>query len=140
VSVSSNNLTRTASGDNWDNAGAASTQTLARGDGYVEFTAAQANKYLMCGLNNSDNDRSYAEIDFAIYLQDSGYIYRSISWGRMFTRRARVLTRLAMSSVSQSKARSEVQEERHGVLYERRFTNLSTAGRRHDLLKWWWSK
>ncbi|HEY6805045.1 MAG TPA: RHS repeat-associated core domain-containing protein [Pyrinomonadaceae bacterium] len=74
VTVSSNNLTRTASGDNWDNAGAASTQTLARGDGYFEFTAAQANKYLMCGLNNSDNDRSYAEIDFAIYLQDSGYL------------------------------------------------------------------
>ena len=66
VSVSGNSLTKTA-GDSWANAGAASTQAIASGDGYVEFTASETTTYRMCGLSHGDDDQAYPDIDFAIY-------------------------------------------------------------------------
>ncbi len=66
VSTATNNLTRTASGDNWGSAGASSTQTLASGDGYVEFTATETSSYRMLGLSNRDANQGYGEIDFAL--------------------------------------------------------------------------
>ena len=67
VSASGNNLTKTAA-DSWGNAGAASTQTIASGDGYVEFTASETNTYRMIGLSNGNSHQNYDDIDFAIYL------------------------------------------------------------------------
>jgi hypothetical protein len=71
VIVSSNSLTKTAA-NGWGNAGAVSTQQIASGDGYVEFTASEANTYRMLGLSNGNADTSYQDIDFAIDLQGAG--------------------------------------------------------------------
>jgi RHS repeat-associated protein len=74
VSVSGNTITKTASGG-WGNAGAVSTQAIASGNGYVEFTAAQYLVDRICGLSNGDSNQSYDDIDFGILLSDGGYIY-----------------------------------------------------------------
>jgi hypothetical protein len=66
VIVSGNTLTKNwATG--WGNAGAASTKTLASGDGYVEFTARETNTYRLLGLSNGDFDKNWDDIDFALY-------------------------------------------------------------------------
>ena len=65
VSVSGNSLTKTA-GSGWS-AGAASTQVIAAGDGYVEFSAPTTGDS-MIGLSNGDPDQSYAGLDFAIHV------------------------------------------------------------------------
>jgi hypothetical protein len=66
VSASGNDLTKTAA-VGW-NAGAVSTKVLPSGDGYVAFTASEANTLRMLGLSNGNDDTGYADIDFAIYL------------------------------------------------------------------------
>jgi RHS repeat-associated protein len=71
VSAATNNLTKTAA-DGWGNAGAVSTQTIASGDGYVEFTASETTSYRLVGLSHTDTNQSYNTIDYAIYLQPSG--------------------------------------------------------------------
>jgi hypothetical protein len=53
VSASTNNLTKTAD-DGWGNAGAVSTQTIASGDGYVEFTASETTSYRLLGLSHTE--------------------------------------------------------------------------------------
>jgi RHS repeat-associated protein len=73
VSVSGNSLTKTGS-VGW-NAGAASTQTIASGDGYVEFTANANSANTMCGLSKGDTNQSHEEIDFAIYPWTDGNLY-----------------------------------------------------------------
>ena len=58
----------------WD-AGAASSQLLMSGNGYVEFTVTETNTARMCGLSIGglpDSDPSYTDIDFAVYTQDNG--------------------------------------------------------------------
>jgi hypothetical protein len=72
VGVSGNNLTKTA-GMGW-NAGAASVQGIASGDGYVEFTAPGTGWNWMAGLSKGDTNQSYGDIDYAIYLYN-GYVY-----------------------------------------------------------------
>jgi hypothetical protein len=67
VDVNGNSLTKTAA-TGWGNAGAVSTQQIASGDGYVEFTASETNTYRMLGLSNGNTGASYTDIDFAIYL------------------------------------------------------------------------
>ncbi|HKO98273.1 MAG TPA: RHS repeat-associated core domain-containing protein, partial [Pyrinomonadaceae bacterium] len=74
VSVSGNNLTKTAA-DGWNNSGASSTQTIASGDGYVEFTASETTTARMCGLAHSDLDQNYG-IDFALGVWPGGTLYR----------------------------------------------------------------
>ncbi len=73
VIASSNNLTKNAS-DGWD-AGASSAQAIISGDGYVEFTASETNKYRMIGLSNGDTNQSYTDIDFALYPAADGGLY-----------------------------------------------------------------
>jgi hypothetical protein len=66
VSASGNSLTKTAA-TGW-NAGAASTKTLAAGPGYVAFTASETSTYRMLGLSNGNDNATYADIDYALYL------------------------------------------------------------------------
>ena len=66
VTVTGNSLTKTAASA-WGNAGAISTQQIASGDGYVEFTASETNTYRMLGLSNGNTNASYDDIDFALY-------------------------------------------------------------------------
>jgi RHS repeat-associated protein len=75
VAPAGNNLTKTA-GEGWGNGGAASIQTIASGDGYVEFTVGESGTYRMCGLSNGDSDQNYPDIDFAVYLAAGGlYVF-----------------------------------------------------------------
>lgn len=74
VTVNGNSLTKNATGDIW-NAGASSTQSIASGDGYVEFTATEVSAYRMIALSNGDANQSYQELDFAFYLGMNGYLY-----------------------------------------------------------------
>ncbi len=71
VNVSANNLTKTAT-EGW-NAGASSTQAIASGDGYVEFTVSELKTARMIGLSRGDSNQSYVEIDFALYITNTGY-------------------------------------------------------------------
>jgi RHS repeat-associated protein len=73
VSISGNNLTRTLTGDSW-NAGARSTQSLASGDGYAEFTATETNKKRSVGLTHNASVTSYTNIDFGMILGSDGVI------------------------------------------------------------------
>jgi RHS repeat-associated protein len=73
VSISSNTLTKT--GTNGWNAGAVSTQTIAAGDGYMEFTATADVANVLCGLSNGDTNQSYEDIDFALYPWTDGNLY-----------------------------------------------------------------
>lgn len=59
-------LTKTVAGNNWL-AGARGVDTIAAGDGYVEWTVHSSNGSLMCGLGSGTNDFDYTTIDFAIY-------------------------------------------------------------------------
>jgi RHS repeat-associated protein len=52
-------------------AGAASSQAIVSGDGYVELTASETTTSRMIGLSNGDTNQNYPDIDFAAYL-DSG--------------------------------------------------------------------
>jgi hypothetical protein len=74
VAISGNSLTKTAA-EGWDNAGAASTQAIVSGDGYVEFTASETSSYRMCGLSQGDANQSYTDIDFAMYPTANSHVY-----------------------------------------------------------------
>ncbi len=71
----SNTLTRTAASTGLFDAGAASTQTITRGDGYVEFTASETTTGRMCGLSTGappDTDPTSGGMGFGINLNSLG--------------------------------------------------------------------
>jgi hypothetical protein len=73
VTASGNSLTKTAGCNGCDDAGAISTQTLASGDGYVEFTASETTTYRAAGWGNGNTDTGLTDIDFAIQLAPAGW-------------------------------------------------------------------
>ena len=78
VAVTGNSLVRTAPANNTFDAGAASSQTITSGDGYVQFTAAEVTTARLCGLSNGappDTDPAYTNISFAIDLFKDGHYY-----------------------------------------------------------------
>jgi hypothetical protein len=78
VDVVGDVLIRTAAATNNFDAGAASSQTIAGGDGYVEFGAVELATARLCGLSNGappDTNPDYADIDFAIDLFKDGRYY-----------------------------------------------------------------
>jgi hypothetical protein len=87
VSAAGNNLTKTSPtspNPNLLNAGAASTQQFARGDGYVEFSAAETNLTHLLGLSAipagcplpcADTDPSQNDVGFGIVLNLDGRFY-----------------------------------------------------------------
>lgn len=72
ASANDNDLIKTAPQTAW-NAGASSVESIP-GDGSVEFTTLETNKAKMAGLNEADGGTGYAEIDFALYLKDTGKV------------------------------------------------------------------
>lgn len=82
VTASANNLTKNGAAS-WD-AGASSTQSIASGDGYIEFTAGNVSDR-MCGLSQGDSSQHYNDIDFAIYPNSGNYVdvYEggTLKWG-----------------------------------------------------------
>jgi alpha-tubulin suppressor-like RCC1 family protein len=79
VSTSGNSLTKITT-PGW-NAGAASNELLP-GDGYVEFTTAEATTDKMVGLSHTDPARNQFAIDFALYLSSAAgvAIYEDGVW------------------------------------------------------------
>ena len=82
VSAAGPNLTRTAAttgtGTSDFNAGAASSQSIAKGDGYVEFEASENNLSHVIGLSTgtgADNNPGLGDINFAISLNLDGRFY-----------------------------------------------------------------
>ena len=73
ATASGNSLTKTAA-LGWNNAGAVSTQQIASGDGYVEFTASETTTYRMLGLSNGNTNTDYTDIDFGIDEYGNGQI------------------------------------------------------------------
>ena len=73
VTASGNSLTDIAA--TGTNAGAASTQRITFGDGYVEFTASETTTNRLLGLSNGNTDASYPDVDFGIALGSGGAIY-----------------------------------------------------------------
>jgi hypothetical protein len=73
VTVAGNSLTKTAA-TAWGNAGAVSTQQIASGDGYVEFTASETTTYRLLGLSNGNTNTAYEDIDFAIDAYAGGLV------------------------------------------------------------------
>jgi hypothetical protein len=73
VDVNLNNLTRTAATTGQYDVGAASTELITRGDGYVEFTVGAESAWVECGLSSfptgPDNDPSLNDISFGLMLQ-----------------------------------------------------------------------
>lgn len=74
VQTSGNSVTKSGAASLWD-AGAVSTRGIAPGDGYVEFTATEANTDRMCGLSNADSNQRFGDIDFAIYLTNGATVF-----------------------------------------------------------------
>lgn len=66
--VTGNSLYKTAGRDDTSDAGARSLQSITAGDAYIEFTVAEANKTLFCGLTHDAIGTDFAEIDFAVKL------------------------------------------------------------------------
>jgi hypothetical protein len=68
VTASGNSLTKTAGCDGCSDAGAISTQSIASGDGYMQFTASESTTFRAIGLSNGNANTSLGDIDFAILL------------------------------------------------------------------------
>ena len=73
VTASGNSLTDIAA--TGSNAGAASTQRITSGDGYVEFTASETTTNRLLGLSNGNTDASYSDVDFGVALGSGAPIY-----------------------------------------------------------------
>ena len=74
ATVNANSVTKTGE-SMWGNSGAASTQTIQSGDGYVEFTAVQTSNERFVGLSTSDPDFHYRSTDFGIHLNTGRAFY-----------------------------------------------------------------
>jgi phosphatidylserine/phosphatidylglycerophosphate/cardiolipin synthase-like enzyme len=74
VTVTGNSLAKAAPTSEWD-AGAASREAIASGDGHVELTVNEVNSVRMAGLSKGNDSAFYAEIDFAIYPYLDGNLY-----------------------------------------------------------------
>jgi hypothetical protein len=74
ATASGNGLTKTATAG-WGNSGAVSTRALASGDGFVEFTAEEANTARVCGFSDADSAQTYQDIKYGINAHLSGNIY-----------------------------------------------------------------
>jgi hypothetical protein len=74
---SGNTLTRTAATSGAFDAGAASTQTIAAGDAFVELTASETNTARIGGLSSgaSDPGAAFATVGFGLDLFDDAHLY-----------------------------------------------------------------
>ena len=70
-SVSQNKLTKTAATE-WGDAGAGSVQSIAAGDGYVLFQAAERTGQRIVGLSNKNYAQLWSDLAFGIMLNSNG--------------------------------------------------------------------
>src|SRR5436190_9076397 len=62
VAVAGDVLQKVSGCDGCEDAGATSQQTVASGDGYVEFTVGESNTLWAAGLSSGNTDATYADI------------------------------------------------------------------------------
>jgi hypothetical protein len=76
-----NSLIKTAA-TGWGNAGAYSSNSLAAGDGYVEWVATEVTTGRMLGLSVGNVGNNYTDIDFAIHAKETGAlnVYENGGW------------------------------------------------------------
>ena len=97
VTASGNSLTDIAA--TGTNAGAASTQRITSGDGYVEFAASETTTNRLLGLSNGNTDASYPDVDFGIALGAGAPIYvveKGVNRGRFGTYQSGDIFRVAV--------------------------------------------
>src|SRR5690349_18110822 len=73
LTVNADVLQKTGGCDGCEDAGASSQQSLAQGDGYVEFTVGESDTFWVAGLSHGDSDTSIADIDFAWRFNGAGW-------------------------------------------------------------------
>jgi hypothetical protein len=71
VTATGNSLQKTGGCNTCDDAGAVSQQTIAAGDGYVEFTASEITTQRFIGLSNGNPGTTAQEIAFSIKLSSN---------------------------------------------------------------------
>jgi len=71
VTATGNGIQKMSGTNAWDS-GAVSTQTIASGNGYVDFTPGEAVTWRMCGLGNGDSSAFYSDIEFAFFMDGGG--------------------------------------------------------------------
>jgi hypothetical protein len=79
VRVTGNSLQKVSGGNYWGDAGAASSRTIASGDGYVEFTPGETQTFRILGLNSGNPTWHYSDIEHGFYLAGGGslHVYES---------------------------------------------------------------
>ena len=79
IQVTGNSIQKVSGTSSWYDAGAASSQMITAGDGYMEFTPGSTTTWRMCGLVNTDSSWYYADIEYAFFVGPSGglQIYES---------------------------------------------------------------
>jgi hypothetical protein len=73
ATVSGSTLQKTAGCDGCDDAGAASQQQLASGNGYIEFTVGELGTFWVAGLSHGNDSTLFDDIDFAFRFNGAGY-------------------------------------------------------------------
>jgi alpha-tubulin suppressor-like RCC1 family protein len=73
-SVSGNTLTKTGSVSWWD-AGAASTNVIRDGYGYVEFTKTDTTGRVLLGFSLGDANANWDDLDYSIHPSNDGHVY-----------------------------------------------------------------
>jgi len=71
ITVTANSIQKTSGTNAWD-AGAVSTQTIASGNGYVDFVPGENVTWRMCGLGNGDSSTYYSDIEYAFFMDGGG--------------------------------------------------------------------
>ncbi|MBZ5559207.1 MAG: hypothetical protein LAO77_18195 [Acidobacteriia bacterium] len=74
VAANGNSLTKTGGCDGCQDAGAVSTQTIASGDGDMEFTYSELTSERAIGLSNGNTDTSIGDIDFGLLMWPGGEV------------------------------------------------------------------
>jgi RHS repeat-associated protein len=72
VQAAGNSVQKVSGSNNWYEAGAVSSQMIAAGDGYMEFTPGETGTWRMCGLGNNDSSVYYADIEYAFFVEGGG--------------------------------------------------------------------
>jgi hypothetical protein len=72
VTATGNSLKKTSGCEGCPDAGGVSSQTIASGNGYVEFQAPETTTFRVAGLSNGNADTSREDIDFGISLGAGG--------------------------------------------------------------------
>jgi hypothetical protein len=73
VTATADVLQKTSGCDGCEDAGAASQQSIAQGDGFVQFTVGETNTFWVAGLSHGDDNTTIADIDFAWRFNGAGW-------------------------------------------------------------------